>query len=135
MLVIDASIALAWCFKDEATPATDALVGRIHREGATVPAHWLLEVTNALLMAERRGRIPYADVTLHLRTIEALGIRVDTDTQGLAVRDALDLARREKLTLYDAAYLELAIRLNASLASLDRELRRAAGKTGVTAVP
>ena len=86
-------------------------------------------------MAERRGRIPYADVTLHLRTIEALGIRVDADTQGHAVRDALDLARREQLTLYDAAYLELAIRLNASLASLDRDLRRAARTMGVVVVP
>lgn len=135
MLVIDASVALAWCFKDEATPATDALVRRVHREGAIVPSHWLLEVTNALLMAERRGRIPYTDVTLHLRTIEALGIRIDTDIQAHAVRDALDLARREQLTLYDAAYLELAIRHSATLASLDRDLRRAAGKMGVAVVP
>ena len=134
MLVIDASIALSWCFQDEATAATDALVLRVRRQGAVVPAHWLLEVLNALLAAERRGRIGRADATAHARTIDELGVDVDEETAHRASRDTLALARAERLTLYDAAYLELALRRGLALATLDKDLSRAAKRSGVAVV-
>lgn len=135
MLVIDASVALAWCFKDEATAATDGLVLRAHREGAIVPAHWLLEVLNALLVAERRGRIRRDDVAAHVETIVDLGVDVDIETDRRAVAETLVLARTEKLSVYDAAYLELALRRGLPLATLDRDLAKAARKAGVRVEP
>jgi predicted nucleic acid-binding protein len=135
VLVIDASVALAWCFKDEATPATDALVPMVRRDGATVPVHWLLEVTNALLVAERRGRIMRNDVATHLRTIAALGVQVDLETDRHVGHDILALARADGLSIYDAAYLELAQRMAVPLATLDKDLAKAARKSGVTVRP
>jgi predicted nucleic acid-binding protein len=93
--VLDASIAPAWCFADEATPAADALLDRLADEEAAAPALWRLEVANALTMAERRDRL------------SAKGTE-------RAFHDLLDLARSERLTVYDAAYLELALHLGRS---------------------
>jgi predicted nucleic acid-binding protein len=135
VLVIDASVALSWCFEDEATAATDALVLRVRGEGAIVPSHWALEVLNALGVAERRGRIGRAEATAHVRTIEDLGVDVDEETPRRALRDTLALARAEKLSLYDAAYLELAFRRGLTLATLDRTLAKAATRSGVAVVP
>jgi predicted nucleic acid-binding protein len=135
MLVIDASVALSWCFQDEATAATDALVLRVRRQGAVVPAHWPLEVLNALLVAERRGRIGRSETTAHVRTIEDLGIDVDEETVRRAAHETLALARAEQLSLYDAAYLELALRRGLSLATLDKDLAKAAKRSGVSVVP
>jgi predicted nucleic acid-binding protein len=135
VLVVDASVALAWCFKDEAAPATDALVTLVHRDGATVPGHWLLEVTNALLVAERRGRIAPIDVTSHLQTIEALGVQVDSETNRHVAGRILVLARADGLSIYDAAYLELAQRLAVPLATLDGDLAKAARRAGVPVRP
>jgi predicted nucleic acid-binding protein len=135
MLVVDASIALTWCFEDEVTEATEAIGTRIDSEGAIVPDLWRLEIGNALLSAERRGRLKRSDVEERLELLMALPITIDGDTASRAWTDTLLLARAERLTLYDAAYLELAIRRDVELATLDRELRRAARKMGVHVVP
>ncbi len=135
MLVIDASIALTWCFEDEVTGATEAIGTRVDSEGAVVPDLWRLEVANALLWAERRGRLKRPNMEQRLGLLAALPISIDADTGIRAWTDTLLLARAERLTLYDAAYLELAIRRDVELATLDRELRRAAGKMGVAVVP
>jgi predicted nucleic acid-binding protein len=131
MLVLDASIALSWCFKDEAAPATDALVVRARRDGAAVPSHWTLEVMNALLVAERRGRIAAREASAHVRTLEDLGVEVDAETDRRAGREIFALARAERLTIYDAAYLELAMRRGAVIATLDVDLAKAAKRVGV----
>ena len=104
-------------------------------EGAIVPGRWRLEVANTLLLAERRGRIDRSDVEQRLELLAALPISIDADTGIRAWTDTLLLARAERLTLYDAAYLELAIRQDIELATLDRDLRRAARKMGVAIVP
>jgi len=135
MLVIDASVVLSWCFQDEATAATDALVLRVRGEGAIVPAHWSLEVLNALLIAERRGRIARSEATAHVRTIGDLGVEIDEETVRRWSRDTLALARAERLSVYDAAYLELALRRGLSLATLDKALAKAARRSGVGVVP
>ncbi len=135
MLVVDASVALAWCFADEATTATDALAVRARREGAVVPAHWLLETLNALLVAERRGRIGRGDVAAHAETLEYLDAEVDGETGHRAARATLALARDGKFSVYDAAYLELALRRGLPLATLDGDLAKAARKAGVPVLP
>lgn len=135
MLVIDASIALTWCFEDEVTEATEAIGTLVDSEGAVVPDLWRLEVANALLLAERRGRLKRSNMEQRLELLVALPITIDGDTASRAWTDTLLLARAERLTLYDAAYLELAIRRDVALATLDRDLRRAARKMGVVVVP
>lgn len=134
-IVIDASIALTWCFEDEATAETDALADRVRKHGALVPALWHLEVGNALLHAEKRGRIMAADVANRLGLIDALPIAVDHQTSERAWREILFLARSEGLTTYDAAYLELALRRGASLGTLDTDLAKAARDHGLTTLP
>lgn len=130
-LVIDASIALSWCFEDEASPGADAALERVRDEGAVVPGLWHLELGNLLLQAEKRGRIAMADVAMRLELIAALPIAVDQDTVAQAWQATLALARLQGLTVYDAAYLELAIRRNLPLATKDEDLLAAAEGVGV----
>ncbi len=131
MLVIYASLALAWCFGDEPSPAADKAIDQVRDEGALVPSLWRLEVANVLFAAERRGRIGRADLERRLDLLSALAITIDTETDGRAWTDTLTLARAERLTLYDAAYLELAMRHGAELATLDQDLAHAARRMGV----
>lgn len=130
-LVLDASIAIAWCFEDEASPQTEAIADRVRDEGALVPALWQLEVANVLVQAERRGRIAAADVTARLELLAALPIQLDLETRTRAFREIVALARAQRLTTYDAAYLELALRRGAALATRDIELAQAARGCGV----
>ena len=131
-LVIDCSVTMAWYFKDEATPYTNAVRAALASGRAAVPALWPLEVANVLLMGERRKRSTQAKATKWLRFLTALPIAVDTQTPGLAFHPILGVARSLELTAYDAAYLELAIRLGLPLASRDDALEKAAQAVGVT---
>jgi predicted nucleic acid-binding protein len=133
--VIDASLALTWCFDDQATPETDRLLDRVRDDGAAAPALWRLELANVLLQAEKRGRISAEDVEQRLRLIAQLPISIDSETNSRAWRDTIDLARSEGLTSYDAAYLELALRRRAPLMTLDRDLAIAARRRGLEALP
>ncbi|PZM13907.1 type II toxin-antitoxin system VapC family toxin [Rhizobium tubonense] len=130
-VVIDASVALAWCFDDEATEETDEIALEIARAGAFVPSLFHLEISNVLLQAERRGRIMMGDVTRRLELIGKLPLEVDHQTASRATTEILALARAEKLTVYDAAYLELAARKGCALATKDRQLTAAAKHVGV----
>jgi predicted nucleic acid-binding protein len=129
--VLDASVALAWCFADEATAATDAVLDRLGQEEAAAPALWRLEVANALAMAERRGRLSPAGLTRSVALLQQLAVVIDREGSERAFRELLDLARGERLTVYDAAYLELALRLGLPLASKDARLREAATRLGL----
>ncbi|HVX74465.1 MAG TPA: type II toxin-antitoxin system VapC family toxin [Devosia sp.] len=131
MLVIDASAALEWVFTDEATAESDRLFERVAREGAMVPAIFHAELANVLLQAERRKRISRDYSTERLGVIAALRLTTNLDTIVRASRETLVLARQEGLTVYDASYLELAMRLAAELASRDQELLAAARRNGV----
>ena len=134
-LVIDSSIALTWCFEDEATSETDSLFEQVSEEGAVVPSLWHLELINVLLMAERRRRITTQEVTARLSLISTLPIVTDHETTARAWNDILSIARVEGLTTYDATYLELALRLGAALLTKDAELARAAHRRGVAVHP
>jgi predicted nucleic acid-binding protein len=133
--VIDASATLPWCFADEATAATNAVLTSLRTDDeAIVPAHWPLEVANALLIAVRRKRISPEDAHHFLVDLESLPIRVDTTTKNLVRARVFPMAGQHGLTVYDAAYLELAIREGLPLATLDHDLRKAARASGVPLV-
>ena len=132
---LNSSIALTWCFEDEASPETDRLFERVRDDGAVVPGLWYLEVANVLLQAERRGRIGRADVARRLMLISDLPIATDQETTRRAWHETLSLARAENLTAYDAAYLELAERRGLPLMTRDNDLGAAAKRLGVTVFP
>lgn len=134
-LVLDASIALAWCFDDEASPATEALLDEVSTHGAVVPTLWHLELGNVLLAAERRGRTVQGGIVVRLRLFARLPIETDVETSERAWRETLVLARAEQLTLYDGAYLELAVRRGLPLATKDRDLAAAAKRVAVAVWP
>jgi predicted nucleic acid-binding protein len=133
--VVDSSIALTWCFEDEASPETDRLFARVRDDGAVVPGLWHLEVANLLLQAERRDRIGRADVARRLMLISDLPIATDQETTPRAWRETFSLARAENLTAYDAAYLELAERRGLPLMTRDNDLGAAAKRLGVIVFP
>lgn len=134
-VVIDSSIALTFCFEDEASPETDALFERVRDEGAVVPALWHLELSNVLLQAEKRGRITASDVATRLELITELPISVDQETTVRAWREVLTMARTERLTTYDATYLELAVRRGLPLLTKDNDLAEAARRLDVVVLP
>jgi predicted nucleic acid-binding protein len=133
-LVLDASSVLAWCFEDEGGPEADALIERVAADGATVPGSWSLEVANGLVTGERRGRIKPADSAAFVAMIEELPIVADPATGTRALHETNGLAREHKLSAYDAAYLELAMRMGLPLATGDRKLAAAADRAGVVFV-
>ena len=130
-LVLDASLALAWYFQDEATPVTDAILDRVAETGAVVPALWRLELANGLQSAVRRHRINTAYRDQSLAELRQMQIESDLETDAHAWSTTLRLAEKHELTLYDAAYIELAQRRRLPLATLDRKMHRAADDIGV----
>jgi len=130
--VADASATLPWCFAEEATPATEALLVRLRTgETAVVPAHWPVEVMNALMVAVRRGRIDPERVARFARDLAALPIRIEQPHAPAVWSGLMRIASEYQLTVYDAAYLELAQRVGWPLATLDGDLRKAALAAGV----
>jgi predicted nucleic acid-binding protein len=125
-LVLDSSVALAWIYSDENTVEVQQVFTMVVGSGAWVSSLWRLEVANVLEMGVRRGRhdAVFRDATL--ADLALLPISTDADTEKQAWGATLALASRHRLTLYDAAYLELAQRRTLPLATLDRELRVAA---------
>jgi len=131
-LVIDASAILPWCFDDEAIAYTEGLLNRCAAgEEVMVASVWPLEITNGLLSVQRRGRVTAERVEQFLVQILRLRIYVEPFTTQQAVRDVKQLAQTHQLTAYDAAYLELALRYNLPLATLDIELKQASFAIGV----
>ena len=134
-LVLDSSVTLSWCFEDERTDATDALLKQVVESGAEAPSLWPLEILNALSMAERRPRIDSDRRQRLCGFLHDLPVNIDVETASRAWAASSQLATRFKLTLYDAAYLELAQRLNLPLATLDKELRAAGRALGIALQP
>ena len=135
VLVLDGSITVSWFVPDEKSLASLSVLDLAASGGAAVPDLWRIEVGNAFLMAERRGRIASS---ARLRAIAALGelqIDVDRETYERAWAGIFSLAERFRLTLYDATYLDLASRTRLPLASLDRDLRNAAISLGISVLP
>ena len=125
-LILDSSVTLAWIYSEETSPAVSSVLQLVSSNGAWVPSLWRLEVANILEMGVRRRRHGAAFRDTTLADLALLPITLDPDTATHAWAATLRLAERHKLTLYDAAYLELAKRRGVPLATLDAELRAAA---------
>ena len=135
IFIADASVILPWCFEDEATAWTDSLLDRLRSGDAiVVPAHWPTEISNGMLMALRRKRIQPGRPELFWDALAALPIEVEPPLSPLQAKAVLVLCAQYGLTVYDAAYLELAKRKSLPLATLDTDLIRAASAEGVPLV-
>ena len=130
--VLDGSLALAWYFADEANPYADAVAQGLATREAIVPSLWRLEIANTLVMGERRKRSTQAQAAAFVARLELLPIVIDDKTDAHAWNQTIRLARAHKLSAYDAAYLEIAMRRGLPLASLDNQLKAAATAVGVT---
>lgn len=126
--VLDASTTACWAFDDEAHPVARLALERLRDDQARAPSLWWFEVRNVLITSERRGRLAEADTETFLRTLARLGVAIDREPDEGAV---LALARRHRLTVYAASYLELAQRQGLPLATLDEELAEAARREDV----
>ena len=133
VFVVDASIAVAWVHPGQATSETDALLDAI-ADGATleVPALWPLEVANALLVLVRRRKLTEDEREAGLGWLRGLPVRLDHDGAALAFSKLSELAVTHDLSVYDAAYLELAHRRKLPLGCKDGPMKRAAERAGVT---
>jgi predicted nucleic acid-binding protein len=132
--VLDASVVPSWCFPDEATEPGWLLLERTIEHGAIVPSHWALEVANAFVVGERRGRIAPEVAAEFLPGLARLPIEMDVLTHARATFETLELARSNELSSYDAAYLELARRKGLPLATRDRRLADAASAEGIETI-
>ncbi|MGH9405934.1 MAG: type II toxin-antitoxin system VapC family toxin [Terriglobia bacterium] len=130
--VLDASVALCWCFEDQSTRYSEAVFKRLEEgDAGRAPFIWPIEMAHAMLVAERRRKIKPAQTTAFLRELSEWPIEVDIDGVGRALEHILEVGRHYRLTAYDAAYLELAIHDGIPLATLDAELLKAAKSAGV----
>lgn len=129
--VLDASVAMAWCFQEEATPATMRLLDRMGEEVAVVPGLWFLELTNVLMIAERKKRATPAQIDQFICLIEGCNIEIDEQSPRRAFNEVLQLSRKYGLSSYGASYLDLALRRKLPLASLDCRLAHAAKAAGL----
>ncbi|NBR11415.1 MAG: PIN domain-containing protein [Alphaproteobacteria bacterium] len=135
-LVVDASVAARWLSKDGSLSDIAYSNGILERltlpnERAHVPCHWSLEIANVATRGERMGYIEWSMVEYFLHLIEDIDFQIDVEASTRALTELTDLARHYRLIPYDAAYLELAQRLECPLATLDKDLRRAAEKAGL----
>lgn len=133
--VVDTSTTMTWCFDDEMTAETDALLDQLRMTGAVVPIVWSLEVANALLVAERRRRITANEAIRLAQLLQSLPITIDMDGAARALGPVLALAREYTLSSYDASYLELAMRQGLPLATQNARLRAAATRAGMPLLP
>lgn len=131
--VLDGSVTLTWFFEDETDAYAESVENALARAKAFVPMIWWLEVGNAVVVGERRGRTSEAKATAFLSLLKRLPIMADSETIVRAWRESLSLARAHELSVYDASYLEVALRRGLPLATLDDKLKKAAAAVGVPA--
>ena len=133
--VLDCSITMAWCFEDESTDYTDNILENLKQATAIVPTIWSLEVANVLLLSKKNKKITEVQSASFIDALSALPIVVDQSTTSRAMHSIFVLAGQSDLTIYDAAYLELAAREGIPLLTLDKKLIKAAKKLGIPVDP
>ncbi|MBI4831840.1 MAG: type II toxin-antitoxin system VapC family toxin [Candidatus Lindowbacteria bacterium] len=126
--VVDTTVAMAWCFEDEGNAYADAVLETLETCEAVVPSIWPLEVGNVLLVAERKKRVGEADVVRFLALLSSLPITVEQETPERMLKEIVGLAREQRLSTYDASYLDLAMRLGLPIATQDASLAAASKK-------
>ena len=130
-LVIDASVAISWVLADENEPYSQFVLQSLPQYRPIAPAVWPLEVGNALVMAERHQRLAWTKATAFLSFFQALPIAVEMEQNPRLLPELLELARQQQLSVYDASYMRLAMRLPGLLATMDQRLRQVAANAGV----
>jgi predicted nucleic acid-binding protein len=130
-IAVDASVALAWCFPDEASDYADSVLLAVENQTLIVPAIWAVEITNALLVGERRKRIRQPEVRRFIDLMNSLSVVEDGQPFADTVSNVLPLAREYDLSAYDAAYLDVAVRHEIPLATLDVALQKACTTAGI----
>lgn len=129
-VVVDASVALAWCFPDEGSDYADQVLVALDGISILVPAIWSLEVANAILIGQRNKRLHQREIQRFSTLLQNLSVVLDAPSAEENLINVLPLAREYGLSAYDAAYLEISLRHSAPLATLDRKLRKAAQRAG-----
>lgn len=129
--VLDASVALSWCLPDESNRYADGVLAKIGDWTPVVPALWSLEVTNALLVAQRRGRINSDQLGEMTTWLSAIPIELESMAMKRTIRDVMPIARAEEIPVYDACYVELAQRHGIPLATVDGALTNVAKRRGI----
>jgi len=134
-IIVDASVTLSWCFPDEQTPMSLAVLDRLKAgDQVVVPAFWLLEVLNSLLVGERKGRITPTETRAFFDDLRNLRPVIDNVTLEQVAGPVQTICRDHRLTPYDALYIELAQRSGCPLATLDQPQREAAQALGVNSL-
>jgi predicted nucleic acid-binding protein len=134
-IVLDASVALAWCFPDESSTYADEVYDALAQETVLVPALWGTEVVNGILIGERKKRIKMDDLVAFTSLLAEMSIVEEPQPLNHQLQQVLPLARQHGLTAYDACYLELAFRHRVPLATLDVSLQKAANSMAVSLFP
>jgi len=129
--VVDNSVVMTWCFSDATNKYSDTILDSLNTSTALVPSIWPLEVGNVLLVAERRKRLTEADSTRFIALLSELPIVIEQEQPERMMKDILALARKYKISTYDASYIDLAMRKGLPIASLDKDLRKAARRSRV----
>lgn len=134
-LVIDNSVVMAWLFEDEVSAYADHILDQLPDLNLLVPAIWSLEVSNVLLVAEKRGRLSNDDIYHFINLLMQLPIEIVVEDYRRSIQRILALGRSNEISAYDAAYLDLAIQNVCPLATLDHKLLEAAKNCGVPLFP
>ena len=129
--VIDNSVVMAWCFQDETSQYADDILDRLENTAGFAPSIWPLEVCNVLLVAERKRRISEAGSTRFIALLAELPIIVEQESPDRMIKEIFALARKHRLSSYDASYLDLAMRKGFPIATLDKGLLAAAKRSEV----
>jgi predicted nucleic acid-binding protein len=129
--VIDNSVVMTWCFEDQTTKYAESVLNRLETSEAFAPGIWPLEVGNVLLIAERKNILSNSDVVRFLSLLQSLPIYVEQESTARMLMEIVGLAREYRLSTYDAAYLDLAMRRGLPLATQDKALAGAAKKCGI----
>ena len=129
--VVDNSVVMSWCFRDETNRYADTVLDRLTQAVAIVPSIWPLEVVNVLLVAERQTRLSESDSVRFITLLSQLPIVVEHERSERMMKELLALARTHKLSSYDASYLDLAMRTGVPMATLDETLIQASRRIKV----
>ena len=132
--VIDNSVVMSWCFKDEKNNYSDQILDKLEFSTAIVPSIWPLEVGNVLLVAERKNRLIQADSIRFIALLTELPIVFEPESPGRMMNEIVNIARAYNLSTYDASYLDLSMRKGISIATLDKNLLKAAKQSKVSLV-
>ena len=130
--VVDNSVVMSWCFKDETNKYADTVLDKLTESAAVVPSIWPLEIVNVLLVAERQKRLSESDSIRFITLLSQLPIIVEDERPKMMMKELLALARRNNLSGYDASYLDLAMRKGFPIATSDNKLIEAARRTDVS---